>query len=121
MANLGISLWKDYGSCINILWHISYAMKLWLSNTKEGFDGVLVLKRIRYGLNYGDVGKNCVNSGNQGGAFLYPWKEWETSHKRWIGHLCDSFGSASGGLCDFHYQVFMLCGVKISPSLTFST
>ena len=34
---------------------------------------------------------------------MTPWKGWEMSHKRWLGRLCDSFGSASGGLCGFGY------------------
>ena len=41
------------------------------------FDEVLVLMRIRYGFDYGDVGKNLVDSGNQGGTFMAPWKERE--------------------------------------------
>ena len=72
MENIIISLWKDYGLCVNLSWHISYAMKLWLNNTKESFDGGLVQLQKRCGFNYGEVGKNCVDSGNQGGAFMVP-------------------------------------------------
>ena len=56
--------------------------------------------RIHYGFNHGDVGKNCIDSVNQGDTFMAPQKKWETIHKHWLGHLCDSFGSSSG-LCGF--------------------
>ena len=56
----------------NLSWHISYAMKLWLSYTKEGFDGGLVQFRKCCGLDYREVGKNHVVGGNQGCAFMDP-------------------------------------------------
>ena len=64
MQNFVTSLWKDYGLCINLLWDISYALKLWLNNEKEGFDGGLLLKKNCYGFDYGDVGNNFIDSGN---------------------------------------------------------
>ena len=112
MEKLVISIWKDYGLCINLLWNISYAIKLWLIDTKEGFNEGLVQMWTHYGFNYGDVGRNCVDSGNQGGAFINPWKEWKMSQKHWLGHLCDSFGSFY--VC-FGSQAFMLRGVANSP------
>ena len=115
MKNIVISLWKDYGLCINLLWHISYTIKLWHNDTKEGFDEGLVQLRKRCGFNYGDVGKNLVASGNQGGAFMAPWKKWETHLKCWLVCLCDSFGYVSKGLCGFGSRVFMLHGVTTSP------
>ena len=64
----------DYGICIKYLWHISYAIKLWYNNGKEGFDKGLVLgwwtMRFHCELEYGDVGMNFVNSGDQGGTFM---------------------------------------------------
>ena len=39
MEKIMISLWEDYGLSENLSWHISYAMKVWLNYTKEGFDG----------------------------------------------------------------------------------
>ena len=64
----------DYGICIKDLWHISYAIKLWYNNAKEGFDKGLVLMQNHYGVDYRDVGMNFVNSGYQVGAFMAPWK-----------------------------------------------
>ena len=78
MENIVISLWKDYGLSINLLWHISYVIKLWHNDTKEVFYQGLVQLRKHCGFNYGDVGKNHVSSGNKGGEFMDHWKEWET-------------------------------------------
>ena len=58
MVNLVISLWEDYGLCINLLWHILYAIKLWINDAKEGFDEGLVQIQIHDEFEYGDVGKN---------------------------------------------------------------
>ena len=69
MANIMINLWKYYGLCENLSWHISYAMKLSLSYTKEGFDGGLVKFHKRCCLDYREVGKNHVLGGNEGGTF----------------------------------------------------
>ena len=66
------SLWKDYGLCESTSWYISYSMKLWINDTKEGFDGGLVQLLKRRCFDYGEVGKNHVDSGNQGGAFMAP-------------------------------------------------
>lgn len=67
-----ISLWKHYGLCENLSWNISYAMKLCLNDTKEGFDGDLEQFRKRCGFDYGEVGKNHIDSGNRGGACMAP-------------------------------------------------
>ena len=75
MVNLVISIWVDYGLCIKILWHVLYGIKLWITNAKEGFDGGLVLKKNCYRLDYGNMGNNCIDSGNWGGTFMAPWKE----------------------------------------------
>ena len=115
MENIVISLWKDYGLSINLLLHISYVIKLWHNDTKEVFYQGLVQLQKRCGFNYGDVGKILVASGNLGGTFMAPWKEWKTRHKHWLGCLCDSFGSVPEGLCGFGSQVFLLHGVIVLP------
>ena len=76
-----------------------------------------MLMRIRYGLDYGDVGMNFVNSGDQGGSFMAPWKAWETSLICWFGHLGDSFGSSSGCLCVFVSRVFYAAWSNNFPQL----
>ena len=99
MENFGLSLWKDYGLNNGLSWHISYAMKLWHKYSKQDFVGVLVGKCKSCGLDYVRVGKNCVTSGDQGGAFMAPWERWEMSLKPCLGQFSDSFGStAIGGL-----------------------
>ena len=109
-----ICLWKYYGLCENLSWHISYAMKLWINDTKQGFDGGLVKFRKRCGFDYREVGKNHVDGGNQGGAFMAPWGKGKTSPKRWYGRCWDSFGSTSGCLHGFGSQGFTLHGVTDS-------
>ena len=108
----GPILWKnimkiplgDYGICIKYLWHISYAIKLWYNNAKEGFVKGLVLgwwtMCFRCGIDCGYVGMNLVNSGDQGGAFMAPWKVWEMNPICLFGYFCDSLGSSSC-LCGF--------------------
>ena len=78
MANFIRSPWKNYGICINYLWYILYAIKLWLNVAMEGFGKVLSLGwwtiRNSCGLNYGTVGFDFVSSGGQVGAFMLPEK-----------------------------------------------
>ena len=57
MEKIMIILWEDYGLNENLSWHISYAMKLWLNDTKYGFGGGLVQLRKRCGFDYREVGK----------------------------------------------------------------
>ena len=76
-------------------WNIPYAMKLWLNYSNKGFDGGLMQNRKPWGLNYMGVGKNHINGGRQGGAFMDPWKMGETILIRWSGCLGYSFDSSS--------------------------
>ena len=52
-----ISLWKYFCLCEKLSWHISYDMKLWINDTKEGFDGGLVQFRKHCGFHYREVSK----------------------------------------------------------------
>ena len=112
-----ICLWKYYGLCENLSWHILYAMKLWPNFTKEGFDGFLVKLHKRCGFDYREVGKNHVDGGNQGGAFMAPWGMGKMIPKRWYGHCSDSFGPAVGCLHGFGSPRFTLRGVTDSSCI----
>ena len=53
-------------------WHNSYAMKLCLSYTQKICNGGLVQYRKCCVLDYMKVGKNHVDGGSEGGAFMDP-------------------------------------------------
>ena len=79
-------------------WHIAYSMKLWLQYANEGFDGGLVKICKRWGLDYMNVGKNHVDGGRHGGAFMAPWGMGKMIPKLSSGHCWDSFDSIVGCL-----------------------
>ena len=47
------------------------------------------------------MGKNHVNGGRQGGAFMAPWGMGKMIPKHWSGHCWDSLGFATGCLHGF--------------------
>ena len=79
-------------------WNIPYAMKPWLEYANEGFDGGFNTKSQCWGLDYMDVGKNCVDGGKQGGTINTPWDGGETSPNFWSIIVWDSFVSGVGCL-----------------------
>ena len=79
-------------------WNISYYMKPWLEYANEGFDGGFNTKSQCWGLDYMDVGKNCVDVGKQGGTINTPWDGGETSPNFWSIIVWDSFVGAVGCL-----------------------
>ena len=67
MENFVRSLWKNYGICINYLWHISYAIKICLNVAMEGLSMVFMLGwwtiQNYNEINYGTMGMDFVGSG----------------------------------------------------------
>ena len=80
-----MSTLENYAVYENHLWHISYAIKLWLSVVMEGFVMGLTLgwwtMQNCSDLDYGTVGFDFVGSGEEGGSLISPEKTWERSLK----------------------------------------
>ena len=76
-------------------------MKLWLNDTKEGFDGGLVKFCKHCGFHYKEVGKNHVVGWKPGGAFMDPSGMGKMIPKRLSSHCWDSVGSAPSCLHGF--------------------
>ena len=67
MENFIRTPWKNYGICIDYLWNISYAIKLWLNIVMEALVRGLILGwwaiRIHSEFDYGTVGLDFMSSG----------------------------------------------------------
>ena len=67
---------ENYGIYINLLWHISYAIKIWLNVVMEGFVMGLILgwwpMQNHSELDYGTMGLDFMGSGGQGGTLSNP-------------------------------------------------
>ena len=87
MENPCDSSLENYGVHINDLWHISYAIKLWLNVVFESFVmgltlGWWILKK-RHELHYSSLGFDFVGSGGHGGRLIAPRKTWARNLKHW--------------------------------------
>ena len=119
MANFIRNPWKNYGTCINYLWHISYAIKLWLNVVMEGLARVFILGwwtiRIYNELDYGTMGMDFVGSGGHGGDLITPGKMGPKRLKCWNWSIRGSFGFLSGCLSGFELSGDMLRGATAFP------
>ena len=102
MENLVMSTVENYGVYENHLWHISYAINLWLNVAMEGF--VMGLMLGWYTMQFHSECRDLVRSGGQGGALIAPRKMWEKSLICWVWLLCDSFGFSFGCLRGFEFS-----------------
>ena len=103
----------------NHLWHISYAIKLWLNVVMEGiYKGLMIVwwtKEKSCEVDYGTVGLDFVGSGREGVTFIAPWKMVKTICIYWVWSLCSPFGFSSGCLCGFKISRAMQHGAIVFP------